>query len=133
MDADTLEKIAAAVHRSWTDEKVRQGFADHVLDPKPTAETFTGSDGGLFIGTVTSCARCPLYQDKHHADMLPYADLAENVREYDRATVRAVLAGIEAAGLMVVPVLPPHPRGKPAASLTLPASESTKELERVPY
>ena len=48
--------------------------------------------------------RCRLDGLKHHTDMLPYADLAENVKDYDRATVRAVLSGIAAAGYVIVTV-----------------------------
>jgi hypothetical protein len=97
VDAETFERIAEHVHRGWAAEKQRQGFADHVWQ----------SDGGR--GEDRGCATCTAKKDyyrsraMHHADMLPYADLAENIKDYDRATVHAVLAGIDAAGLTVVP------------------------------
>jgi 2,4-dienoyl-CoA reductase-like NADH-dependent reductase (Old Yellow Enzyme family) len=100
VDAETFERIAEHVHIGWMQEKQRQGFADHA---------FTGQvlfEDGKRIGThpafcaVPQCSKLP---SEHHPDMLPYADLAENVKDYDRATVRAVLAGIDAAGLKIVP------------------------------
>lgn len=33
-----------------------------------------------------------------HADMIPYNDLAENIKEYDRATVRTVLLALNKQG-----------------------------------
>jgi hypothetical protein len=90
VDEHTFEKIAEAVHIGWMDEKQRQGFADHA---------WSG-----YACEACGCPRaCGLPHTKHHADMLPYADLPENVKDYDRATVRAVLSGIESAGLKVVP------------------------------
>lgn len=84
MDAETFERVAEQVHNAWAAEKQRQGFADHVR-------------------TIDDSGRGCCTNEKHHPDMLPYADLAENIKDYDRATVRAVLAGIDAAGLKVVP------------------------------
>jgi hypothetical protein len=88
MNAETFEQIAEHVHIGWMHEKQRQGFASHTIDRCP--ET-------LHRG------QCSVQEAKHHPDMLSYAELAENVKEYDRVTVRAVLAGIEAAGLKIVP------------------------------
>lgn len=89
MNADLFEKIAEHVHKGWAAEKQRQGFADHAW--------------GVSTRSIPPiCLRCPLPREKHHADMLPYADLAEHVKEYDRATARAVLDGIEAEGYRLV-------------------------------
>lgn len=88
MDADLIERLSESVHQGWLAEKQAQGFADHVLEPRPMA--------------MGRCRRCSLHSASHHTDMLPYAALAENVREYDRATVRAVLRALDAAGLAVV-------------------------------
>lgn len=99
MTPEQFERIAEQVHRSWMDEKVRQGFADH---------RFTGQvliDNGQRLGVhpeFCGVPGCKKMMSDHHEDMRPYADLTENVKDYDRATVRAVLAGIEAAGLTIV-------------------------------
>lgn len=96
MDADLIEQLSEKVHASWMAEKVRQGFADHVW----------ASDGER--GEMRGCRVCIAGRDyfrsyaMHHTHMLPYADLPEHVREYDRVTVRAVLAAIEAAGSEIV-------------------------------
>ena len=81
IEPDTmLNPIAAKAHTVWMAEKQRQGFADH---------TFVEAVGGYcFVPT------CMLAADKHHADMLPFDDLPEHVKDYDRATVRAVLAAL---------------------------------------
>jgi hypothetical protein len=96
MNAETFERIAEHVHIGWMQEKQRQGFADHVYHPVTTVNLFVDRCG------IHGCLM-PNEPNRHHDDMLPYADLAENVKEYDRATVRAVLAGIDAAGLKIVP------------------------------
>lgn len=85
MNDPVVEAIAEKVHEAWRAEKQRQGFADHVLaryeSPRWKAEMLS-----------KPCASCDVGRDKHHTDMLPYADLPEHVKEYDRVTVRAVLA-----------------------------------------
>lgn len=90
IDDATLEVLAEHVHNGWMAEKQRQGFADHVVK--------IDSISGLIWG----CRLCSLPYDKHHADMLPYADLAEHIKEYDRATVRAVLGALESAGIALI-------------------------------
>src|SRR4051812_16939877 len=81
---DLLEALAERSHIGWMEEKQRQGYADHVRS--------IDANG---IGCCTN--------EKHHPDMLPYAELPEHIKEYDRVTVRGVLDGIEAAGYRVVP------------------------------
>jgi len=74
-----IEKIAERVHDAWWEEKKRQGFHS----PEDCS-----SGGGVRFGIP--CERC-------HSDMYPYDELSENVKEYDRKTVWAVLnaMGIE--------------------------------------
>ena len=96
MDNATLEVIAEKVHEAWAAEKQRQGFASHVwmtVSDKPER----------CAGLPHFSAPCTVPKDKHHPDMLPYADLAENIKDYDRATVRAVLTALDASGYAVVP------------------------------
>lgn len=80
---DLIEVLAERSHIGWMKEKQAQGFADH-------ARTVDASGHGC-------CTK-----ELHHPDMLPYADLAESVKEYDRATVRGVLDGIAEAGYVIV-------------------------------
>jgi hypothetical protein len=86
-DSALVEQLSDKVHQAWAAKKQRRGFADH---PKFNSD----------ICNQTHCEKPP---EKHHTDMLPYADLAENVKEYDRATVRAVLDAIHQAGYLIVP------------------------------
>jgi hypothetical protein len=65
-----IEELAEAVHISWMDEKIIQGF--HSTDECDT----------------------PRYCDRCHADLMPYSQLADNIKEYDRVTVRAVIDAI---------------------------------------
>lgn len=86
-----IEILAERSHIGWMQEKQRQGFADHVWQWRQGA------------GARGACRpECQIDPDKHHTDMLPYADLPEHVKEYDRVTVRGVLEGIENAGYLVV-------------------------------
>lgn len=94
MDNDLTEQLAERVHAAWAAEKQRQGFADH---------PFQGEQEGWPCGVMARGRQCDKEDYKHHTDMLPYADLAENVKEYDRSTVRAVLDAIHQAGYLIVP------------------------------
>ena len=81
MDITELEKygevIAESVHDAWWTEKIKQGFHAPLRCPTTCGKKFE-----------KNCEKC-------HADMYPYLELPENVKEYDRATVRAVLNAIK--------------------------------------
>lgn len=85
-----VEKVAERVHKAWMAEKQRQGFADHVW---PGHTDFV-------LGTVYPPSRAELHEgcrfskERHHADMVPFNQLSDATKEYDRATVRAVLAAL---------------------------------------
>jgi hypothetical protein len=81
--------LAERSHIGWMREKQAQGFADHAWP----ADWREG---------VKHAETCPTPLAQHHADMLPYADLGESVKEYDRVTVRGVLDGISEAGYRLV-------------------------------
>lgn len=73
-----IEKIAAEVHNAWWEEKKKQGFhspmkheGDIIFDP-------------IYDKFYKICDKC-------HTDMYPYDELPENIKEYDRITVKAVL------------------------------------------
>lgn len=91
MDISAIEKhkeeIASKVHDAWWDEKSDQGFHSPMdCNSKLSQEVRNNprSGGSKFLK----------YCDKCHADMYPYGDLPENVKDYDRATVSAVLKAI---------------------------------------
>lgn len=77
-----IEKLAEKVHNSWWYEKKKQGF--HApLDCEQWASTNNKFD--------KICPYC-------HSDMYPYEELPDNVKEYDRVTVRTVLSAIKDIG-----------------------------------
>lgn len=99
MSDELIEQLSDAVHQNWMREKQAQGFADHVTQP------CTFQDGRRRrCSTVCHAndAECILPADKNHTDMLPYADLPEKVKQYDRATVQAVLTALEGLGFAVI-------------------------------
>lgn len=77
MKETLVEKLAVAVHQAWMEERIRQGTPDHACN--------------LLPGTLCKCGR---KAEDHHPDMIPYWMLSEKTKEYDRATVRAVLVAI---------------------------------------
>ncbi len=89
-DAGYIDHIDARVHAAWMAEKQRQGYADHAYVSQIRGVAFTGL--GQFEPEIVQCCEKP--ESQHHTDMLPYDQLAEAVKEYDRATVRAVLAAL---------------------------------------
>ena len=91
---EQVERLAEAVHQAWMAEKQRQGFADH-----PTCFVYAPLSTGAGQPAATSACRiCGLGPDRHHPDMLPYKHLPEAIKDYDRATVRAVLRALAARG-----------------------------------
>jgi len=72
---DNKEKIAAEVHNAWWEEKISQGFH---------SPTSAHSDADKFVKVCDKC----------HTDMYPYNDLPENIKDYDRVTVQAVIDAI---------------------------------------
>lgn len=74
---ERIEAIAAKVHDAWWEEKKAQEFHAPLQCPIP----------GEKSKFVKACVKC-------HTDMYPYAELPDNVQEYDRVTVRTVLDSI---------------------------------------
>ncbi len=68
-----IELLASKVHDAWWDEKFNQGFHSPLSCPAGEGTKFE--------------KRC----DQCHTDMYPYNELPDNIKEYDRTTVRAVL------------------------------------------
>lgn len=96
MNNDNIELISEEVHNAWMKEKRDQGF--HNPD-----ECQSKNHKG-FLNTnwqnqerLTDMHNPKFYKwcDKCHTDLYPYDELPENIKEYDRVTVRAVLSAME--------------------------------------
>ena len=73
LNTKQFECLASKVHDAWWQEKASQGF--HA--PRD-CDTWPG----------TECGQC-------HNDMIPYADLPDNVKNFDRVIAQTVLSAIE--------------------------------------
>lgn len=104
-----VDHLATKVHDAWMAEKQRQGFADHPTPLYRAAHPVTGQwlDSDLVEADMAeswnlapralhyyrqSC--CELRHDLHHKDMVPFNALSEATKDYDRATVRAILSAL---------------------------------------
>jgi len=76
-----IEFLSEQVHNAWWEEKKQQGF--HAPD-----------DCGWRNKDVLNY-KFHKWCDKCHTDMYPYAELPEHIKDYDRVTVRTVLAAIK--------------------------------------
>jgi len=72
---DLIEKLSERVHDAWAREKDVQGFHS----PSYHEDGYT-------------CSKC-------HSDMVPYEWLEDNIKEYDRVTVRTVLQALDELGV----------------------------------
>ena len=89
-DASFIDHLAARVHVAWMAEKQRQGYADHVW-PGKTDVVF----GTVYPPSYEEFHEgCRFAKSVHHAEMVPFDQLSEAAKEYERATVRAVLAAL---------------------------------------
>lgn len=79
-----IEVLSAKVHDAWWEEKIKQDFHPPLICPHNVSK----EDSTKFNK----------FCDKCHADMYPYEELADNIQEYDRVTVRAVLKAIGESG-----------------------------------
>jgi ssDNA-binding Zn-finger/Zn-ribbon topoisomerase 1 len=83
-----LEFLAEQVHNAWMEEKWAQGF--HAPKQCPNNE-FKNNDPEERLKNYRFCDKC-------HPDLYTYDELSENIKEYDRVTVRAVLNAIKKLG-----------------------------------
>ena len=87
--ARLVEKLAEGVHDAWARQKRANGFhAPNECPYKTRHPEFEPNAKGCF------CSKC-------HPDLIPYEDLTEEVKEYDRVTVRQVLDGLDAEGVFL--------------------------------
>jgi hypothetical protein len=93
---DKIELLAEKVHKSWWIEKEKQGFHSPNGCRSENHLSFMSADWRAkerFEDNFDPkfhkwCQNC-------HPDMYPYKDLSDNVKEYDRVTVRTVLNAIK--------------------------------------
>lgn len=100
MDVKQIEKkievLAEKVHESWKKEKRSQGFHSPNECQSESHKSYIESDwrvkerfGDHFDPKFYK------WCDKCHPDLCPYEELTENIKEYDRVTVRTVLNAIK--------------------------------------
>lgn len=75
-----IETLASKVHDGWWEEKELQGFHAPLECPYRTPT----NPHGKFEAVCDQC----------HTDMYPYNELPENIKDYDRVTVKAVLIAL---------------------------------------
>lgn len=80
-----IEKLSEEVHNAWMNEKLSQGFHS----PNDCTRKITNAE------CVRTAPKFTKHCDKCHTDLYPYFELPENIKEYDRVTVRAVLDAIQ--------------------------------------
>lgn len=95
---EQIEFLAEEVHNSWWEEKKKQGFHAPLDCPSGNYKHFRTCgdiegkrrfyDNGSNPKTFKWCKQC-------HPDMYPYGELADNIKEYDRVTVRTVIDAVE--------------------------------------
>lgn len=94
---EQIEQLASKVHDSWWEEKKKQDFHAprdcqsenrRSYDRSPQTGKDHFDDAGLDEKTYKWCDKC-------HPNMYPYEELPEDVKEYDRITVRTVLKAQE--------------------------------------
>lgn len=82
---EKIEEISEDVHDSWQQEKKEQGF-----HPPTECDSKLASEDILEVMELNKSLRFIKFCDKCRDDMFPYPELPENIKEYDRVTVRAV-------------------------------------------
>lgn len=80
---EKLEIISEKVHCAWMKEKTSQGFHS----PESCPNVAYDDQRALQEKFTKRCGKC-------HSDLYPYGEIPENIKEYDRVTVRAVLQAI---------------------------------------
>ena len=96
MDITEIEKhkemIASNVHDAWWYEKKAQGFHSPLECTSQQANDAKAQDIRSY--GHHAFPKFHKFCDKCHTDMYPYDELPENIKEYDRVTVTAVLHAI---------------------------------------
>jgi len=82
---NTIEFASEKVHNAWMDEKLSQGF--HSPYECPIFKNASRPEQSYMNKFRKNCEKC-------HTDLYPYPELPENIKEYDRVTVVAVLNAV---------------------------------------
>lgn len=99
MVSDMVEKLSEEVHNSWWEEKVKQGFHPPNECSSENHKSYCSADWKAqerFEDNVNP--KFYKWCDKCHTDMYPYNELAENIKDYDRVTVKTVLLALNRQG-----------------------------------
>ena len=101
LEEHLIEQLSEEVHNAWMKEKLDQGFhapidCDHYRVVEKQMDVSNNSKNMI---TVPGCFE--KYCDKCHTDLYPYPALPENIKEYDRVTVRAVLDALTKLGWFI--------------------------------
>lgn len=98
MSSEIREQLARMVHEAWLKEREKQGFVPPIPGKCPTCgsqQTMTNDASIIF------CTKgCPPL--KTHQRMLPYDDLSEDEKGYNRASVAGVIEALKALGYDIV-------------------------------
>ena len=103
MQKEHLEIVSAKVHDAWWEEKKKQGFHAPNKCQSKNHKSFQDADWRA-KERFEDLHNPKFYKwcDKCHTDMYPYEELPENIKEYDRVTVRAVDKALVDSGYMLV-------------------------------
>ena len=92
MDNKIIELISEEVHNAWMKEKRDQGFhSPDECQSKNHKSFLNASCENQERMTDVIDPKFYKWCDKCHTDLYPYKELPDNIKEYDRVTVRAVL------------------------------------------
>ena len=93
---NNLENIAEEVHNSWWNEKIKQGFhAPNDCKSKNHKSYLSASWENQDRFDDNTRPKFYKWCDKCHTDMYNYKELDENIKDYDRVTVKTVIKAIE--------------------------------------
>lgn len=97
---NNLEQLSEKVHNAWTKEKLNQGFHSPNDCESSNHKSFRDTDWRN-QERLADFYNPKFYKwcDKCHPDLYPYEELPENIKEYDRVTVKAVISAIDELNL----------------------------------
>lgn len=94
---ENIEFISEEVHNAWMEEKRKQGFHSPLECESHNYKSFqkSGEHAKERFYDVGNNPKFYKWCDKCHTDLYPYDELAENIKEYDRVTVRTLIDAID--------------------------------------
>lgn len=94
---ENVEFLAEQVHNAWWEEKKKQGFHSPLDCQSKNYKSFKNTDERNQERFYDAGNNPKFYKwcNKCHTDMYPYDELAENIKEYDRVTVKTIIDAIE--------------------------------------